>query len=185
MEHTGNPEAPDGGTPRSFGWLYTLAVWAGTAFAILLAAWLFWTLFVHTASGANRGLTVALSKATQTAVFEAMPTPTPGAGVVELPATCKGCHLIAGTSAAGVVGPELTKVGALAAERIAAADYTGKATTAEEYIRESILEPNAYLVPDKASYKNAAGESLMAPAIGAALSADELERLVTYLASLK
>jgi hypothetical protein len=99
-------------------------VWAGTAFAILLAAWLFWTLFVHTASGANRGLSVTLSKATQTAVFEAMPTPTPGAGVVELPATCKGCHLIAGTS-------------------------------------------------------------LMPAAIGAALAADELDRLVTYLASLK
>jgi hypothetical protein len=183
MEHNGMPEAADR-TPKSFGWLYTLAVWAGAAFAVLLAAWLFYTLFVHTASGANRGLSVTMSKATQTAVFEVMPTATLGAGVVELPATCKGCHLIAGTSAAGVVGPELSKAGAMAAQRIASADYTGEAKTAEDYIRESILNPNAYIVPDKPSYA-AGGNSLMPAAIGAALSADELDRLVSYLASLE
>jgi nitric oxide reductase subunit C len=127
---------------------------------------------------------VDLSKATQTAVFEAMPSPTPGAGVVELPAACKGCHMIAGTSAAGVVCPDLTNIATIAAERLAAADYTGSATTVEDYIRESILEPNAYLVLDKASY-TANGQSIMPAAVGAALSPAELDQLVTYLASLE
>jgi mono/diheme cytochrome c family protein len=183
MEPTGTPEGADD-TPKTFGWLYTLAVWAGAAFAVLLAAWLFWTLFVHTASGANRGLSVTLSKATQTAVYEVMPTPTKGAGVVELPAACRGCHTIAGTNAAGVVGPELTHVATDAAKRIAAADYKGQAKTVEEYIHESIMDPNAYIVPDKPSFANE-GKSVMPAAIGQTLSAAQLAELVKYLASLK
>ncbi len=183
MDSTGNPSSGND-SPQSFGWLYTLAVWAGTVFMVLLTVWILWTLFVHTASGTSRGLSVELSKATQTAVYEAMPSPTPGEGVVELPAACKGCHMIAGTSAAGTVGPDLTHIGTMASERMADPDYAGEATTVEEYIRESILEPNVYLVLDKPTYA-ANGQSIMPAAIGAGLSPAELDQLVAYLASLE
>lgn len=171
-------------TPQVFQWLYTLAVWGGTLLLAAITIWLFWTLFVNTASGTSRGLSVELSKATQTAVYQAMPSPTPGEGVVDLPVACKGCHAIAGTSAAGVVGPDLTHIGTVAQERLDAPDYGGSATTVEDYIRESILEPNAYLVLDKPGYV-ANGNSLMPAAVGEALSQAELDQLVTYLASLE
>jgi hypothetical protein len=38
-------------------------------------------------------------------------------------------------------------MGAIADERIQAPGYAGSATTAEDYIRESLLDPKAYLVP--------------------------------------
>ena len=77
-----------------------------------------------------------------------LPTPTPApeeaadpvarGKQVYMSAGCAGCHLIEGVSN-GVVGPNLTKIGEVAATR-------KDGVSAEEYIRESILNPNAFVV---------------------------------------
>jgi mono/diheme cytochrome c family protein len=52
--------------------------------------------------------------------------------------SCGACHIITGISE-GVVGPNQTNIGAVAETRVAG-------QSAEDYIRESILAPNAYVV---------------------------------------
>lgn len=54
---------------------------------------------------------------------------------------CGGCHVLQGVpSATGAVGPPLTGIASTAANRV-------PGTSAEQYIRQSIMEPNAYVVP--------------------------------------
>lgn len=102
---------------------------------------------------------------------------------------CTACHAIRGVGAQGAIGPSLNRIASVAEERIASDDYKTKlqgqppATTAEEYIRQSILHPNAYIVPQCPQGPCLAGvmpqnyEQLMTP--------QELDNLVAYLASLK
>jgi mono/diheme cytochrome c family protein len=68
------------------------------------------------------------------------------------------------------IGPPLDHVGAVAGER-----RPGMA--AEPYLRESILDPGAYLVP---GYQDSMPRDL-----GRDLSPTDLDALVTYLASLR
>lgn len=56
-------------------------------------------------------------------------------------AGCGSCHLIGDLGESRKVGPDLSNIGVTAGERIAD-------LSAEEYIRQSILEPNAFLVPE-------------------------------------
>lgn len=63
--------------------------------------------------------------------------------------TCELCHNPVGGRApllnqAGKDGPA---IGARAEERIKGSGYKGKAKTGEEYIRESMIEPSAFVVP--------------------------------------
>jgi mono/diheme cytochrome c family protein len=77
-----------------------------------------------------------------------LPTPTPGAEEAADPVArgqqlyisggCAGCHAIADISN-GVVGPNLTQAGETAATR-------EDGVSAEDYIRQSILNPNAVVV---------------------------------------
>jgi len=108
-----------------------------------------------------------------------MPTPTPppndpvarGKAIVLGKGTCAGCHKIEGTSAAGAVGPELSKIGTTAATR-----EPGK--TAEQYIHESIVNPSAFVVPGFS-------DNIMPKTFGQMLTADEINDVVTYLSTLK
>lgn len=52
---------------------------------------------------------------------------------------CTGCHSIAGVSETGTVAPDLTHLADRAGERVVG-------LTAEEYVRQSVLEPQAYIV---------------------------------------
>lgn len=65
---------------------------------------------------------------------------------------CQSCHVIQGfEQAVGKVGPELTRIYSDAPKIIASDAYKasqGTATTAVEYIQESILNPNAFIYPD-------------------------------------
>lgn len=91
---------------------------------------------------------------------------------------CGGCHTIQGVSGmAGAIGPELTHIGSVAAERIADPNYTGEATTPEEYIRESIINPKAYVVDGFAP--------VMPETFKDSLSPEQLDALVEFLAGLK
>ncbi|GAP63839.1 hypothetical protein ARMA_2262 [Ardenticatena maritima] len=91
---------------------------------------------------------------------------------------CGGCHTIQGVSGmAGAIGPELTHIGSVAADRIADPNYTGEATTPEEYIRESIINPKAYVVEGFAP--------VMPETFKDSLSPEQLDALVEFLAGLK
>jgi mono/diheme cytochrome c family protein len=86
---------------------------------------------------------------------------------------CGGCHLVEGVSAMqGMVGPELSAIGSVALERLEDSSYSGTATNAEEYIEESILEPDVYVTTDYPP-------SLM-PTFDT-LSPEDLQTMVEYL----
>lgn len=60
---------------------------------------------------------------------------------------CGICHTLAAAGTAGIFGPSHEQMGRTAAQRIASPSYTGAATTAADYIRESIVAPAAYFAP--------------------------------------
>jgi mono/diheme cytochrome c family protein len=89
---------------------------------------------------------------------------------------CGGCHLIEGLEGAvGQVGPALTQIAAVAAERV-------PGQTAEEYIRTSIVNPGAYLVEQCPTGSCA---NVMPADFGERLATQELDDIVTYLLTLE
>ncbi len=58
---------------------------------------------------------------------------------------CGVCHALAAAGTGGVFGPAHDGIGANADARIADARYKGDATTAAEYIRESIVDPSVFI----------------------------------------
>jgi nitric oxide reductase subunit C len=95
--------------------------------------------------------------------------------------TCAACH----STAPGVnlAGPTLANIAANAEKTIASPDYKGKAKTVEEYIRESIMEPSAYLHPGPMYSAN--GTSFMPTTYKDSLSKEQIDQLVAYLATFK
>lgn len=81
---------------------------------------------------------------------------------------CNGCHLIAGIGG-GQTGPELSNIGNVAATR-------KPGTSAEAYIRESILQPGAFVV---SGFQN-----IMPPYQGV-LGDEEVNQLVQYYLTRK
>lgn len=73
----------------------------------------------------------------------ATPTTIEGSSAQELilNAGCLNCHLIGEFGELHKVGPDLSNIGILAGERV-------EDLSAEEYLRQSILEPNAFVAPD-------------------------------------
>jgi mono/diheme cytochrome c family protein len=59
---------------------------------------------------------------------------------------CGICHQLDAASTAGRFGPTHNGFAQTAEQRIRDPQYTGEAATAGEYIRESILSPELYLV---------------------------------------
>ncbi len=97
------------------------------------------------------------------------------------PPGCFACH----STAPGVnlVGPSLAGIAATAEARIKAADYHGKATDAAGYIRESIMDPSAVIVPGPTFSSN--GQSMMPSGFGVSLQPAQIDALVAYLMTLK
>jgi mono/diheme cytochrome c family protein len=60
---------------------------------------------------------------------------------------CGLCHQLSAADTGGLFGPTHDGIGAIADQRVQAPDYAGSANTGEEYLRESLLDPKAYLVP--------------------------------------
>jgi nitric oxide reductase subunit C len=98
------------------------------------------------------------------------------------PPGCAACHSVA--PGVNIVGPTLAGITATAAERIKSADYRGKARTPAEYIRESILEPNAHVLTDRPTYA-AGGRSLMPGDYSQTLKPDQVDQIVAYLLTLR
>jgi hypothetical protein len=93
---------------------------------------------------------------------------------------CPLCHTIPGIEGAmGELGPKLhEKINA--PNRIKDPNYKGKATNTKEYVRESILNPGAYVV-----FNEEAGEAfpdgLMPTTFGEMLSVSALDKLVDFI----
>ncbi len=90
-----------------------------------------------------------------------------GAQIVSGKGACIGCHVVAGVG--GQTGPNLSQIGAIAGTRV-----PGK--SAEEYIRESIVQPSAYVVP---------GYPPVMPSFQGVLSDQEINQVVEYLLTLQ
>ena len=105
-----------------------------------------------------------------------------GGQIFQSTAACASCHSLE----AGVVlvGPSLADIGEAAALRVRDPSYKGKATDAASYLRESILDPDAFIVPG-GNFTLAEGRSLMPGIVGRQLTEAQLEDLITYLGTLK
>lgn len=96
---------------------------------------------------------------------------------------CTACHVIPGVpGAVGTIGPDLSRMGESAAAHLQDQAYTGEASDAAAFIRESILNPDAFI---PASCPNGPCQSGQMPAtLKDLLSEKELEAVVNYLAAL-
>ena len=83
---------------------------------------------------------------------------------------CATCHEASISNLFRPVGPSLDRVGELGGKRV-------PGMSAEDYLRQSITDPGAYLVP---GYPDS-----MPRGLGGDLSPEDLAALVAYLASLK
>lgn len=97
------------------------------------------------------------------------------------PPGCSSCHSI--SPGVNLVGPTLADIATRAAERIKDPNYHGQARDAAGYIRESIVDPNAFVVPGS----NYASDhrSIMPGSYGKDLTPQQVDELVAYLGSLK
>jgi nitric oxide reductase subunit C len=105
-----------------------------------------------------------------------------GAELFRSTAACASCHSL--EPGVVLVGPSLAGIGERASERVRDPSYAGKATDAAGYLRESILEPDAFIVPG-ATFALEEGRSLMPAIVGRQLTDAQLEELVTFLATRK
>ena len=83
---------------------------------------------------------------------------------------CNACHTLGDANATAEVGPELNDVAALAEDRV-------KGKSAEDYIRESIVDPSAFAV------KGYSGDTMPGD-YGDKLKPEEIDTLVEYLLGL-
>lgn len=94
---------------------------------------------------------------------------------------CTACH----STAPGVnlAGPTLAGIHSTAIQVLASPDYKGKATTPEEFIHESIVDPSAHLHPGP--MYSSGGTSFMPTTYATDLTADQIDQLVAFLATFK
>ena len=89
---------------------------------------------------------------------------------------CSGCHTIPGIqAAAGQIGPNLAGIGTAAATRI-------EGLSAEEYIRQSMQDPEAFIAPECPTGPCPTG--VMLPNYASVLSQSQFDGIVTYLLTL-
>ncbi len=96
---------------------------------------------------------------------------------------CGACHVIPGIpNAAGTIGPDLSRMGEVAQATLKDKAYTGKATDVPGYIREAIVEPDAYV--SSGCPGGVCQKGLMPATLVQALSDAELTAMINYLAGL-
>lgn len=91
---------------------------------------------------------------------------------------CTACHVLAPTGPAWPAKDGQPGIGTRAAERITDPNYTGKATTPEQYLFESVVDPNAYLVSGFSA-------NVMPGAYGGQLTDQDMADIIAYLQTLK
>jgi nitric oxide reductase subunit C len=99
----------------------------------------------------------------------------------QTPPGCFACHSV--SPGVALAGPSLAGIASRAATRVDSAGYAGSATDAAGYIRESITNPHAFLVPGQ--MYSAGGRSFMPDNFDETLTAEQIEQLVAYLMTLR
>lgn len=99
----------------------------------------------------------------------------------QTPPGCVACHGV--TPGVVLAGPTLAGIATRAAALVDSANYTGTATDAAGYLRESIVNPHAHLFPG-AMY-SAGGRSFMPDNFDTTLTAEQIDLLVAYLMTLR
>jgi cytochrome c oxidase subunit 2 len=85
---------------------------------------------------------------------------------------CGSCHALDAANAAGQIGPDLNGIGARAAGRV-------PGLSAEDYLRQSILEPNVFLAPECPT--GACAPGLMPQDFATRMPPPDLDALVAFL----
>jgi nitric oxide reductase subunit C len=96
------------------------------------------------------------------------------------PPGCFGCHSL--QQGITLVGPSLAGLVTRTTALLSSPEYKGAARTVDAYLRESIVDPHAYVVPGQTF--SVAGQSVMPP-FGQVLKPEEIDQLVAYLATFK
>ncbi len=116
-----------------------------------------------------------------TDITTALPTgdPTNGKAITEAKG-CVGCHLSSAVGPAWLASadPAGEGIGTRAGHRFKDDGYTGKATSAEQYLFESIVQPNAYVVPPFQP-------GIMPATFGGSLSKQDVADVIAYLLTVK
>lgn len=96
---------------------------------------------------------------------------------------CQACH----STTPGVIlaGPSMAGVGERATRVIGDPTYRGSATNPEGYLRESIQQPSAHLVPGANFSTGPGGISLMPADYATRLTPEQFDQLVAYLMTLR
>jgi nitric oxide reductase subunit C len=97
------------------------------------------------------------------------------------PPGCAACHST--SPGVALAGPSMANMATRAETIVQSPEYTGAAETAEGYIRESIQEPSAHIVPGALFAVN--GMSVMPHNYDEMLTAEQIEQLVAYLMTLR
>ena len=119
--------------------------------------------------------------ASPTAVPTPAPTPTPrpidGTTPEEiiLNSGCGACHAIGALGEAGKVGPDLSNIGLLAGNRVVG-------MSAEAYLRQAIMEPNAFIAP--ACPNDDCLANIMPRDYASRLTPAQIDTVVNYLLTL-
>ncbi len=95
---------------------------------------------------------------------------------------CTACHTIPGAAGAGTIGPDLSQIGQQVKTRLEGGEYTGMAKTVEDYLLESIQNPDAFTAPQCPG--GPCGKGLMPASLAQMYSQNELDAMVKYLAAL-
>ena len=82
-----------------------------------------------------------------------------------------------------LAGPTLAGVGSRAEQWVKSPDYKGSEKDSSGYLRESIINPNAHIVPG-AMY-SANGQSFMPNTYAKDLPPEQIDHIVAYLNSLR
>lgn len=170
---------------------YKVFSWSSLVLAIVLTVAVMRTLFTNTPDGTATTRAMARVGPTLTALVAGQPTRDPNAkapvnvaAVKDKMAVCAACHTLSAIGAAGATCPDLSKAASTAAEHLASSAYTGTATDLESYLRESMLNPGAFIVPGNVAWGQP-GKSLMPVKGGAVLSDADVDLIVDYLLTLK
>jgi len=91
---------------------------------------------------------------------------------------CSGCHVLAPVGPAWIASGSEPGIGTRAGQRFLAADYSGKATSAEQYLFESVVAPNAYI-------ETGFQANIMPLNFADRLSSQDMADLIAYMLSLK
>jgi nitric oxide reductase subunit C len=147
-----------------------LVVWKWLIHAIAMVSLIMLTVAVGTLHGRAQGAAETGDPSRGKELFGKLP--------------CASCHDVARPWPGGDVCPNLGNIATEAARIVRLPQYRGKAKDAAGYIRESIIDPNAYIVPGQ-NYRTPEGQSVMPKDFAQTLNTKDLNDVVAFLLTRK